>query len=251
MGVLASFVKFKVDFSAGSGSLGTAENGQFVESRTVPAGTPIGYYSQHVFEIKSGASTWGGREKGMFGIHWMNTTSGEPDSSWDSTDFSTTEGAIEAMFSALVAKLSNEVRLSEHRWYAYGSGINPPTPPTRVTTLGTPITGTSTVFWPRQIGTTVTLRTTLRRHWGRIYLPISPVTLDNFGQMSSGQTDAVASAARTALLVTPATRGIVPVVYDRNRKILFGVTQLEVDSIPDVQRRRRPRDTQYRKIYTS
>lgn len=251
MGVLGSFVRFKVDFSAGSSSLTSGENGQFVESRTVSPTNPLGYYSQHLFEMKNYGGSFITRERGQFGIHWINLTSGEVDTSWITADYTAVEGAIETMWSAIAGRISSECRLVEHRWYPFGVGVVPPNPPSRVNTLTTPIAGTATGGWIRQVASTVTLRTTLRRHWGRIYLPIANSQWDTNGQLSSGVADALASAARTALLVSPNSQGVVPVVYDRNRKIAFGVTALEVDSVPDIQRRRRPRDTGYRKIYTS
>jgi hypothetical protein len=155
------------------------------------------------------------------------------------------------MWAALGSGMTSDFRLEEHRWYAYGAGINPPNPPSRITTLGTPIVGTGTVMTPHQVATTITLRTTLRRHWGRIYLPIGAVAIAAGGELTTAWVDSLAGYFRTALLVTPAAQGILPVVYDRQRKLLFGVTQLEVDSVPDIIRRRRPRDTTYRKIYTA
>lgn len=251
MGLLGTFVKFKVDFSAGSGDLGTAEEAQFTESRTVAAGTPLGYYSQHIFEMKNYSGAYTTRERGMYGFHWINLTAGEVDTTWVAGDYTAVEGAVEAFWTALAALIPNECRLVEHRWYAYGSGINPPNPPSRITTLGTPKVGTSTQPWVRQTGGTITLRTTLRRHWGRVYFPLANNIWTTGGQMSSTDCDSVAAAARTMLMVTPNAQGVIPVVYDRNRKIAFGVTQLEVDSVPDIQRRRRPRDTGYKKIYSS
>jgi hypothetical protein len=251
VGLLASFVKFKVDFSAGSGTLSPAENGQFVEARTVAPTNPVGYYSQHLFEMKRTGGTYSPRERGMFGIHWLNLTSGEVDTTWVTADYTSVESAIETMWTSLAATISSDFRLVEHRWYAYGAGVNPPNPPSRVTTLGTPISGTATATGHHQGAGTVTLRTALRKHWGRIYLPLAASQIGSGGELTSSNVDAIAAAARTGLLVSPAAQGIVPVVYDRLRKILFGVTALEVDSVPDIIRRRRVRDTTYKKIYTA
>lgn len=252
MGLLASFVRFKLDFGAGSGSLSTAENGQFAETRTATAASPLGYYQQCIFEFKNYSGAYTQRERGMFGIHWINLTSGELDQTWVAADYAACESAVEAFWTALLSKIGTDTRYVEHRWYAYGAGIVPPNPPSRVTTLATPIQGTSTNIGPKQVSCTVTLRTTLRRHWGRIYVPIAAGVFGvGGGQLSSADADTIASAARTMLTVTPAAQGVVPVVWDRNRKLAFGTTAVEVDSVPDVQRRRRPRDTGYKKIHTS
>lgn len=251
MGVLGSFVRFKVDFAAGSGSLSPAEAGQFAETRSASAATPIGYYSQHVFQFKNFGGSFTDRERGMFGIHWINLTSGELDQSWVSADFAAVESAVETFWSANAASFANTVRLVEHRWYGYGLGVVAPNPPVRITTIGTPIVGTITSANVPQVAGNITLRTALRRHWGRIYVPFATSIYGTNGQISSGGVDALAGAARTMLMVTPAAQGIVPVIYDRNRHLVFGVSAVEMDSVPDIQRRRRPRDTGYKKIFTS
>jgi len=251
VGLLGTFVRFKVDFSAGSGDYSPAENGQYAETRTVSPTNPVGYYSQHIWQMKNAGGTFTDRERAMFGIHWLNLTSGEPDFTWITADYLAVESAVEAFFTAQAAKISSDIKLIEHRWYAYGVGVVPPNPPSRITTLATPIVGTNASFSAHQMSSTVTLRTSLRRHWGRIYAPIADAVTSTGGQFSTGTVDSLAASARTMLMVTPAAQGIVPVVYDRSRAILNGVTAVEVDSVPDVVRRRRPRDSAYKKIYTS
>jgi hypothetical protein len=251
VGVLASFVRFKVDFAAGSGSLSPAEVGQFTETRSASSASPVGYYSQHLFEMKNYGGSFIARERGMFGIHWINLTGGELDQTWVTADYTAVESAVEAFWSSQAAKISTGCQLVEHRWYGYGAGVVAPNPPSRVQTLATPLAGTGTGAWVRQVASTITLRTALRRHWGRLYVPINSDQFITNGQLSSSFTDAIAAAARTMLMVSPSTQGVVPAVYDRQRHIVFGVTAVEVDSVPDIQRRRRPRDSGYKKIYTS
>lgn len=251
MAVLASYVRFLLKFDAGSGSLSDAETGQFTEQRTISGSAPLGYYSQHIFEMQNYSGAWTTRERGMFGIHWINLTAGEVDTTWVAADFASVESAVQAFWTSDAAAISNDCRLVEHRWYAFGADVLEPNPAARVTTLATPLVGTSTGAWVRQVASTLTLRTALRKHWGRIYFPISSSMFDNNGQMTSGNVDGLAADARTMFTVTPAAQGVIPVVYDRVRKLAFGVTAIEVDSVPDIQRRRRPRDTGYKKIYTS
>lgn len=251
MGLLASFVRFKVDFSAGSSALTPAEESQFVEKRTVGVTAPLGYMHQMVYEAKNYSGAFTSRERYINTLHWINLTSGEVDTSWITADFTAVESAIETYISGNLGAFSTGVRFIEHRWYAFGASIATPNPPARVTTLTTPLVGTSSGVFVPQVGMTVTLRTALRRHWGRIYVPVVSSSYGTNGQMSSTQVDGIAAAWRTALLVSPATQGVVPVVWDRARKLAFGVTALEVDSVPDIQRRRRPRDPGYKKIYTS
>jgi hypothetical protein len=201
--------------------------------------------------MKDASGAFSDREKGMFGIHWINLTSGEIDTSWITADFTSVESAVQALFSSNAGMFSNQVRLVEHRWYRFGPSIGAPNPPVRVTTLGTPLAGTATSAWIHQVGCTVTLRTALRRHWGRIYLPIADLNFGANGQGTAADVDGIAAAARTMLLAPGTAQGVTPIVWDRARKIGFGVTAIEVDSVPDIQRRRRPRTVFYRKIYTA
>jgi hypothetical protein len=225
--------------------------GQFDRAAEVGSVPLLGYYSQHVFEMTDSTGAFSPRERGMFGIHWVNTTGGDPDYTWTSADYLSVESGIETMWTAIAAWISNEVRLVEHRWYGYGPGVVKPNPPSRVTTLATPKLGTGSQASVRQVAQTVTLRTPLRRHWGRIYLPISSFTFDDNGQISASAHTSIANAARTALMVTPAAQGIVPVVYDRQRGSALGVTAVECDTVPDIIRRRRPRTPRARTILTS
>lgn len=248
---LASFVRFVLDFSAGSGDLSDAERGQFTETRTLDPAEPLGYYSMHVMEMKDGSGTFTTKERGMYGIHWINLTAGEVDRTWTSADYAAVEGAVETFWTAMAALTPSEFRLVEHRWYAFGPQVFPPNPPSRVTTLGTPKVGTATGGSPHQLSTTITLRTALRKHWGRFYYPLAAAQLTAGGQLTTSNVDSFANAAKTKLMVTPSAQGVIPVVWDRNKKIAFGVTAIECDSVPDIQRPRRPRDAAYKKILTS
>lgn len=251
MGVLGSFVRFKLDFGAGSGSLSPAESGQFTETRTASSATPLGYLSQHIFEMKNFAGAFTTRERGVNTLHWINLTGGELDQSWVAADFAAVEAAVEAFWTANLSSFATSCRLVEHRWYPFGAGVVAPNPPIRVTTLATPIVGTSTGVYVPQVASNITLRTSLRRHWGRIYVPIVTAAFAPNGQMGSAVVDNLAAAARTMLMVSPSAQGVVPVVWDRVRKLAFGVTAVEVDTVPDIQRRRRPRDPGYKKIFAA
>jgi hypothetical protein len=156
---------------------------------------------------------------------------------------------METLWTSLGGIIPNEVRLVEHRWYAFGPGVVPPNPPSRVTTIAVPKQGTGTTIPPHQIASTLTFRTALRRHWGRIYLPAFAVAANVTagGQLSATMVDTLAAAGSTYLKSGNAN-GLVPCVWDRNRKVAFGITAVECDSVPDIIRRRRSRVTNYKKI---
>src|SRR4051794_12973590 len=210
-----------------------------------------GYYSQHVFEMWDGSGAFNTRERGMYGIHWINTTGGDLDTTWTTADFTAVEAAQAAFWAAQASRISNGCRLVEPRWYKYGPNINPPNPPTRITTLATPLVGTHSSAFPHQIACTATIRTPIRRHWGRIYLPLGSASVTGSGQLSPGTHALIAADVKNMLVTGPGAQGIVPVVYDRNRKSALGMTELEVDSVLDVIRRRRPRTGTTRTVLTS
>lgn len=248
---IGPFVRFLIAAAAAAWSNWDTISGLFDRKQEL-SGTPIfGYYCQHVFEYKDGTGAFSPRERGMFGIHYVNSTGGDLDTTWIAADFAAVEAAVQAFWTANQSTIPSSCHLVEHRWYAFGPGVVPPNPPVRVTTLGTPLPGTGTQNDVHQAAMTVTLRTALRRHWGRIYLPMGSQMVSVLGQSTTGLVDALCNSARTMFMSPFTSNGIVPVVYDRNKHGVLGVTALEVDSVPDIIRRRRPRTSNYKKILTS
>jgi hypothetical protein len=255
MATIASFFKFKVKIPGVSVELTASDEAQFTDKIDSADVDKMGHYVMNIFEMKNYSGAWTTRERGLFGIHYINQTGGALDSSWVTADFTAVETAIQAFFTARAGDLPNGMRLVEHRWYPYGPGFigtkASPIPPARVTTLGTPIVGSSSGVWVRQVATNCTLRTTLRKHWGRIYLPFVTSGFATEGQYPSANVDAFLGSAKTMLTAAESSQGVVPVVYDRLRKQAYGVIAYEMDSVPDIQRRRRPRDPGYRKVLTA
>src|SRR3954453_3655245 len=185
MAALATFVRFRLFFEAGSDPAHDTTKAQFDEDQ-LTTGTPAwGQYLQNVFEMKDGTDTFSARERGSFGIHYINTTAGALDLTWVTADYTAVESAVQTMWTALGATIGDDYRLVEHRWYPFGPGVVKPNPPSRVTTLGTPLAGSSAYLVPHQVATTITLRTPLRRHWGRFYLPMQGLWNGGGGQASN------------------------------------------------------------------
>ena len=215
------------------------------------AGPLYGYHLKVVYQVKGTAGFAGPTEIAESGIHFVNITSDALDPTWTSGDFAAVESAFSTFFTAQASRFSPDFRVYAYRWYAFGPGITKPNPVARETILTTPIPGSGSTASPHQVATTVTLRTTLRKHWGRFYLPLSASQVNNAGQMDATNTDGICNAAVTFLHAAWTSNGILPVVYDRARTSVFGVTSIEVDSVPDIVRRRRPATTNYRKIVVS
>lgn len=251
MAALATFVRFRLWFEAGSDPAHATTAPQFTEDQQALATPTWGYYVQNLFEMKDPSGAFTTRERGLFGLHWINTTSGALDTTWVTADYTAVESAVQTFWTALGTYISGDFRLVEHRWYAFGPGVVKPNPPVRVTTLATPIVGGSAAVMPHQCAETVTLRTALRRHWGRIYVPTGGASLAQGGVFGPSTLSTFSSSARTLLTAPGTSQGIVPVVWDRVHERAYGVTDIEVDNIPDIIRRRRLRTTTAKTIVSA
>lgn len=209
-----------------------------------------GYYLTAVFGMKNYSGTITARERGQVGLHYLNSTGGDLDLTWDTADFEAVESAWTTFFGLESAHFSTDFKLLEYRWYPFGPGVVAPNPPVRVTNVeASNIVGSNAAWWPHQMATTVTLQTALRRHWGRVYLPWMNTSGVAGGQWGTTQTDALVENFGDLLTAPFTSRGILPIVWDRTRKGALGVTAVVVDTVPDVIRRRRPRDVRGHSIY--
>jgi hypothetical protein len=181
-------------------------------------------------------------------IDFMNITAGAPDDTWTAGDFTTVEGAIDAFWGSVKSMYHTGTVLSELRWYRVGPGAAPPEPTVRVQPRS--VAGTSgTGPMPQQVAVTISLRTALRKHWGRMYLPVPTITqLAAGGLLSSVAVDAYAAAFNT-LVTTVETADFYPVVYSRTKQRAYAVNRVVVDNVADIQRRRRPEKATYQKVY--
>ena len=248
---LTLFTRWKVKTPGLSLEYAGGEDDQFTDDIAAADQPVLGHYVQNIFEMKNFGGAFTARERGLFGIHYINTTGGDLDTTWITADFTAVESAIQTFWTAMAGYIFTGVRLVEHRWYRFGPGVMKPNPPVRSTVIGTPIPGTSSSGTAYQVAQTFTLRTALRRHWGRFYLPIGTSALSAPGQWPSSTVDSWAALVKTMFNTPQTSQGITPCVYDRVRKQALGVIAVEADSVPDIVRRRRPRDTGYKAILTS
>jgi hypothetical protein len=181
-------------------------------------------------------------------IDFVNMTAGAPDDTWTAGDFTTVEAAIDAFWTTIKPNFHSGLVLTEYRWYRVGPGAAPPEPTVRVVTRS--VAGTSgTGPLPQQCAFTISLRTALRKHWGRMYLPAPTLAqLAAGGLASTTFTDAIANAFNT-LVTTVETADFYPVVYSRSRSRAYAVNRVVVDNVIDVIRRRRPEKQTYQKVY--
>jgi hypothetical protein len=98
----------------------------------------------------------------------------------------------------------------------------------------------------------ITFRTAARKHWGRVYVPgLTMINIDKtYGLWTQTAVDTIAAYWHTFLasLITNAqTIG----VWTYRRRAFLDISQLEVDNVVDIQRRRRANHSTYKKIYSS
>lgn len=190
-------------------------------------------------------------------IDLVNVTGGTVDSSWTSGDYTTAETALDTWLNALRPMLRGNCVVDKYQWYkrmfnpySVSKPFADSGPPDRVTTKS--ISGTGTVNHAAQVAFTITEKTPWPKHWGRMYIGPMGHILTSSGRISSANVDAIATATNTlyGALGDAELFPVVPVTQlDKDpRRCLLGVTQIQVDDVPDVIRRRRLAGTTYRKI---
>ncbi len=184
------------------------------------------------------------------GLDFVNVTGGNVDTTWSAGDYTTCEAAITTMLTALGPNLPTCRKVSQLRWYK--KAFNPMStskpfadsgPPDRVTTMD--ITGTGAPHIAPQVAMSITERTPWPKHWGRFYWPYSAG--DTRFQTNQRFQASVVDAAATAVadcyeaLADDDFFAVVPVtqVDKVAARGLLVVTEVQVDDVPDVIRRRR------------
>src|SRR5262245_9652280 len=171
---------------------------------------------------------------------WLNMTSGSPDDTWTTADYTTLETAMDAWFTTVKVYVHTGIRLTTYNWYRVGIGAPVPNPAIRQVVKGTAIAGTyASTPNPPQVASSVTFRTAVRRSWGRTYLPFSSnSSLTAAGRLSSGTVDNIAGATNT-MVSTGASNDFYLVVYSKHLSAALNVEKVECDDVTDIIRRRR------------
>jgi hypothetical protein len=181
----------------------------------------------------------------------LNVTAGGIDVTWTTGDYTAAETLLDAFFTTYKPYFSTTTTLIEYRWYRMEfRPVGDPRPfvpsvvPSRLSAKSIVGTG-GTSPMPRQIACVVTERTPLPKHWGRAYLPMDGLAtpLGASGQIPGSGVAAILAAANTLYRGLWAA-DLIPVVAITQvngdpARALLPVTALVVDSVPDVQRRRR------------
>lgn len=177
----------------------------------------------------------------------VNYTGGDVDGTWTSGDYSAVEGHLDTFWGAIKSYMPSEVVLAEYRWYREGPGAVPPEVTTRF--VARAVAGTGGEQMPGQIRTVVSLRTALRKQWGRIYLPGLSDTYNSNGRITGAAVDAVAAAANT-LESNLAGGDFEWLVWSPLKQRAYAVERLWVDNSYDTQRSGKQLPT-YHKVYSA
>lgn len=171
------------------------------------------------------------------------------------------ETFLDTFWTAQAGNMDVSTVLAEYRWFKIEAddplspeGYPIHGPPVRVTGKNIPGVGTGSRT-ADQIASTYTLKTAGRKHWGRGYMPgLSRSVIDTtYGRFTTSYTDNLSLLVRN---LTNSLAGAAGGVYELGvwspRGLAFlNTASVQVDNIPDVQRRRRAKQASYFKRYTA
>ena len=207
-------------------------------------------------------------DEAMFTFDFVNITGGSVDTTWTLQDYQAVEGAFDTLMATVRTFQSSGHTLIAYRWYQmqFASPMLvdrrflPTGPPVRIVPKNLPGTSANDAL-PYQVAFSVTERTSIPRHWGRFYLPGASegVATGPWGRFQSTTIQAIADSVALCYFNLQNAE-LFPVVVSTQAQsggpgsesvlggTLLGVTNIQVDDIPDVIRRRRPRQPNIRTV---
>lgn len=160
------------------------------------------------------------------------------DGGWDTDSRDTFSGAFEDFWTVYKAYCTTGTHLEELRMYDMPAVAGPVGDP--VFTVDEGVAGTAALSGqlPYQTAVSITWKTTIRRRWGRIYLPSPGENAIDSGRFGSGFVDALAAATHD-FGATLRGAGMGLVVWHRSTWTPTDTVAFRIDDNPDVIRRRR------------
>lgn len=177
---------------------------------------------------------------------FVNYTGGSPDDTWTSADFTSVESLLTTWFNAVKVSIPAYCELYRIAWHRAGAGVAKPNPAERILDIASPISASGSQLLPPQASSSITFRTGVRRSWGRTYLPLGTVLATN-GFLPTTVADSLCTATQS-LFTSARSADFLPVVTSLHLASALGIETVEVDSVVDIQRRRRWKHTPYRKL---
>jgi hypothetical protein len=194
----------------------------------------------------------------MFSMHLSVATGAN--NAWailTASDAALVEAAFDTWWTNVKTRFHPHWLFSGYIWRNFGAsfpkgktGLSKPGPVWRQTSRN--VAGTSaTPSMADQSAESVTLKTASRRHWGRFYVPPSDNgTLTVYSRLTGTIVDLLADSTDTFYgTLGGLSRVVHPFVWNSKNPGMFSVSQLQVDDVPDVIRRRRPKTKTYSKTH--
>jgi hypothetical protein len=195
-------------------------------------------------------------DRAVFGIWLAKIVGGGLYSKLTLAELAPREAAVDTFVGALNLMQHSDWRCVEYAWFQVDE--NSPRdesgrsqlmgPAVRVVTKSL-VGATGGNVIPHQVSSTITLRTASRRHWGRSYIggfDTGRLTAQ-FGRWTTSTVDGLANAMNT-LHDTWQDAGYQMGTYSLLKPAFLTPKQIEVDDVPDIVRRRRAKQTNYRKL---
>lgn len=188
-------------------------------------------------------------------IHFLKVSSGAPAAWVDGTDDAAIETAFGTLWTSIKNAYKSGIHLDVYRWNKSGPAWDitpaPYNPAYRVTEVDVAGTGTGSML-PPQDAVSVTFKTSIRKRWGRCYMPATTIdVLSAEGRFTAASTWAT---AWTTFLNACSAGGRQPVVMSRAHEAYttekgksiaaqpftaYPILQVQVDDVFDVIRSRR------------
>jgi hypothetical protein len=209
-----------------------------------------GHVTYHFWRSTPAATT---EDRAQISFDVVKYSGGDIDSSWNAAQFTPVLAQLDEVVTAWATSMDNNAACQEARCYARrfnssGTAFEPMGDPILVVPKSIVGAGTATNVMPYQVACSVTEKTALRKNWGRFYLPNPSVgIMDGYGRFTQASIAALATAIalRYVALHDAGYYVVVPSITGRG---LFTVTAIQIDDVPDVIRRRRPRQTLVREL---
>ena len=167
------------------------------------------------------------------------------------SDLNSAATPITTWWTSQKALTSDQFTFKEIRWYVVRDDQAKTGPPVRVDSVAQVGTAANARNLD-QYSPTQTFITAASKNWGRVYLPgVQKGSLDTTtGRITTSQVDFISGYLRT-LINAESSAGFELGVWSPTARSFLDTYRLQMDDVPDVQRRRRAKQPAYRKIYTS
>jgi len=169
----------------------------------------------------------------------------------DDTQKAAAEVDLKAYMDALAGMQNPGFSSHSIVWHDHRAGEPFYGPADRVTTYATAVGSGPGTRLPDQVACSVTMRTSSRKHWGRVYVPgLGSARFDaTYGRFLSSTCDALASTLRDLYSgLEGNTASTTMVVYSTAHQAALTIDEIVCDDVVDIIRRRRAKAVNYRKI---